>query len=211
MPMSTVNVTELRRNLRAHLDQARKGERILVTSRGEVIAEISPPSIGADQAAAARERLRDSVLRYDAPFEPVIDPQTWDMNRRWSSTRTYCSGGSADLRVSRRARKSIESALQNGPLYLSAISVFEIATGLRRGRIELSRPLEAWLADLFLLPEVRVEPVHASIAAQAAMLGETVHGDPADRIILATARWLGRPLGTSDEKLRASGLASLAW
>ena len=52
--MSVVNVTELRQNLPAYLDQVRKGEHILVTSRGEVIAEISPPAVPEDEAAAAR-------------------------------------------------------------------------------------------------------------------------------------------------------------
>lgn len=79
--MSVVNVTELRQNLPAYLEQVRRGEHILVTSRGEVIAEISPPAVPTDEAAAARERLKDSVVRYDAPFEPVLDPGEWDANR----------------------------------------------------------------------------------------------------------------------------------
>jgi prevent-host-death family protein len=79
--VSKVNVTELRQNLPAYLEQVRKGERIQVTSRGEVIAEITPPAIPEDVAAAARARLRGSVLRYDSPFEPVIDPEEWHVNR----------------------------------------------------------------------------------------------------------------------------------
>lgn|GEM_PF-4417865 len=43
------------------------------------------------------------------------------------------------------------------------------------------------------------------------MFDDAVHGDPADRIILATAMWLERPLATADEKLRSSGLVRLAW
>jgi prevent-host-death family protein len=79
--LGVVNVTELRQNLPAYLDRVRKGERILVTSRGEVVAEISPPAVAEDVAAAARLRLKDSVTRYDAPFEPVLDPADWDANR----------------------------------------------------------------------------------------------------------------------------------
>ena len=79
--MSVVKVTDLRQNLPAYLDQVRKGEHILVTSRGEVIAEISPPSAPSDEAAAARTRLEGSVVRYDAPFEPVLDPSEWEANR----------------------------------------------------------------------------------------------------------------------------------
>jgi prevent-host-death family protein len=82
--MKEVNVTELRRNLPGYLARVRRGERIKVTSRGKVIAEIAPPAPTAptaDEVAAARTRLRGSVRRYERPLEPVIDPSDWDMNR----------------------------------------------------------------------------------------------------------------------------------
>jgi antitoxin (DNA-binding transcriptional repressor) of toxin-antitoxin stability system len=59
----------------------RRGERIRVTSRGRVVAEIVPPSQSPDAVAAARARLRGSVRRYDRPLEPVIEPGEWNMNR----------------------------------------------------------------------------------------------------------------------------------
>jgi antitoxin (DNA-binding transcriptional repressor) of toxin-antitoxin stability system len=64
-----------------YLARVRRGERLRVTSRGKVIAEISPPSIPQDQTRAARARLRGSVLRYERPLDPVIDPKDWDANR----------------------------------------------------------------------------------------------------------------------------------
>jgi prevent-host-death family protein len=79
--MAKVNVTELRQNLPAYLAKVRRGERLRVTSRGRVIAEIAPPVAAKDQAQAARERLRGSVLRYDRPLEPVIEPEEWEVNR----------------------------------------------------------------------------------------------------------------------------------
>jgi len=79
--MKKVNVTELRQNLPAYLARVRRGERIKVTSRGTVIAEIAPPAPSPDKVAAARARLRGSVRRYERPLEPVIDPAEWDMNR----------------------------------------------------------------------------------------------------------------------------------
>ena len=48
---------------------------------GRPIAELGPPNPGPDQAAAARARLRGSVVRYDRPLDPVIDPAEWDVNR----------------------------------------------------------------------------------------------------------------------------------
>jgi prevent-host-death family protein len=79
--VKSVKVTELRQNLPAYLARVRRGERVQVTSRGRVIAEIAPPSATADEGKAARSRLRGSVLRYDRPLDPVIDPQEWDVNR----------------------------------------------------------------------------------------------------------------------------------
>jgi prevent-host-death family protein len=76
-----VNVSELRRNLPAYLDKVRRGQRIKVTSRGKVIAEIVPPTADKDQADAARARLRGSVIRYDRPLAPVFDSAEWEMNR----------------------------------------------------------------------------------------------------------------------------------
>ena len=79
--MKDVKVTELRQNLPAYLARVRRGERLRVTSRGRVIAEITPPSATTEEAKAARARLRGSVIRYDRPLDPVIDPQEWDVNR----------------------------------------------------------------------------------------------------------------------------------
>jgi prevent-host-death family protein len=79
--MAKVNVTELRQNLPAYLAKVQRGERLRVTSRGRVIAEIAPAVAAKDEAQAARERLRGSVLRYDRPLEPVIEPEEWEVNR----------------------------------------------------------------------------------------------------------------------------------
>jgi len=80
MPKS-VKVTELRQKLPEYLARVRGGERLRVTSRGKVIAEIAPPAASRDEAAAARARLKGSVLRYDNPLEPVLAPEEWDLNR----------------------------------------------------------------------------------------------------------------------------------
>lgn len=79
--MTKVNVTELRQNLPAYLSRVRRGGKISVTSRGQVIAELTPPATNADDAAAARARLQGSVVRYDRPLDPVLDSAEWDMNR----------------------------------------------------------------------------------------------------------------------------------
>ena len=79
--MSEVNVTELRQHLPAYLKRVRKGERIRVTARGRVIAEIGPPTATADGIEAARAHLRGSLVLYEAPFDPAVPPEEWEVNR----------------------------------------------------------------------------------------------------------------------------------
>ncbi|MGB0126623.1 MAG: type II toxin-antitoxin system VapC family toxin [Rhodocyclaceae bacterium] len=104
--------------------------------------------------------------------------------------------------LSTAAQRAIAENSGAGEIVVSAISLLEIATAVRRGRLQFSVPLEQWLADMRSLPELRVEPVSAEIAALAGSLPDPMHGDPADRLIAATASVLGIPLVTGDEKLR---------
>jgi prevent-host-death family protein len=78
--MKEVNVTQLRQNLPGYLAKVRRGDRIRVTSRGKVVAELAPPASSPDMVAAARARLRGSVQRYELPLEPMVDAGEWDMN-----------------------------------------------------------------------------------------------------------------------------------
>ena len=64
-------------------------------------------------------------------------------------------------------------------------------------------PLDQWLADMNSLPEIRVESISADITVVTGGLAEPMHGDPADRIIVATTCTLGVPLVTGDKKLQA--------
>ncbi len=79
--MKNVNVSQLRQNLPAYVERAAKGERVRVTSRGKVVAELAPPSPLPGEADAARARLRGSVIRFDRPLEPVLSDGEWKMNR----------------------------------------------------------------------------------------------------------------------------------
>lgn len=105
--------------------------------------------------------------------------------------------------LSRKAERTLAAHGDPGQIVVSAISLLEIATAIRRGRLQLSMPLDQWLADMNSLPEIRVESVSAEIAVLAGGLAEPMHGDPADRLIVATTAVLGVPLVTGDRKLRA--------
>ena len=113
-------------------------------------------------------------------------------------------------RISSRAARAIRAALRAGPVAVSTISVLEIATAVRRGRLALAVSVDQWLDDLRALPEISFEPLSFEIARKAGALGEAVPGDPADRIIVATASVLGAKLVTADERLsKASGIQTI--
>jgi PIN domain nuclease of toxin-antitoxin system len=110
--------------------------------------------------------------------------------------------GASD-RLGPAARRALRRASAERPALVSSISLFEITTAVRRGRLELSLPVEDWLAEAAALPELRFEAVTPAIAALAGRLGDELHGDPGDRLIAATALQLALPLVTADARLRA--------
>ncbi len=118
---------------------------------------------------------------------------------------------SGSSRLSARARREVVNALRLGPVAASAISLFEIATAARRGRLELGLPVSEWLAELQRIAELRIEPVGAQIAQFAGGFPESVPGDPADRIILATAVALRAKLVTADAKMREMPQVESVW
>jgi PIN domain nuclease of toxin-antitoxin system len=105
--------------------------------------------------------------------------------------------------LSRKAERTLTAHGEPEQIVVSAISLLEIATAVRRGRLQLSMPLDRWLADMRSLPEIKIESVSAEIAVFAGGLAEPMHGDPADRIIVATTSALDVPLVTGDKQLRA--------
>ena len=91
-----------------------------------------------------------------------------------------------------------------GSLALSTISAWEVATKAAQQKLTLDRPVVEWVSAAHRNHEIRSEAVSLSIAVRAGSLGaEGFHGDPADRIIVATALILGCPLATVDDKIRA--------
>lgn len=113
--------------------------------------------------------------------------------------------------LSGKARKAIANAVADKGVLVSAISVLEITTLVRRGRLEFAMPVDAWLDDLRLLPELRIAPVSADIAQLAGGYGDAMPGDPADRVIAATAALMTLPLVTADLRLRECKALTTLW
>ena len=117
---------------------------------------------------------------------------------RWLNDRSQLSS---------RQRQVIGAADDNSPLLLSDISLWEVATLHSLGRIRLSIPLREWLEKAVAPPLVRRLGISPAIAAEMAALPDWFHRDPADRILVATARTLGATLLTQDRRIVDSALA----
>jgi PIN domain nuclease of toxin-antitoxin system len=118
---------------------------------------------------------------------------------------------SGSKRLSAPARRAIEQSVRQGSVVASTISVLEIATAARRGRLVLGTPIGEWLADVRALPELRFEPVSVEIAHRAGDLGDAASGDPADRIIVATALTLRAKLVSADARLHGIPHLAVVW
>lgn len=93
----------------------------------------------------------------------------------------------------------------NAPFALSAMSVWEVCTKFRKrpDDLALQLPLDQWLATALRPSVFTVLPIDAAIARESNRLPGDFHEDPADRIIVATARVHGLSLLTSDAKILA--------
>ena len=114
-------------------------------------------------------------------------------------------------RLSTRARRLIDSAPR---LFLSAISVWELAMLVDQGSVALDRPTQIWVHDLLADGIVTLAELTPAIAVAAAQLDD-FNGDHADRIIYATAVQNQLTLVTKDDRLadyaRANGDATIEW
>jgi PIN domain nuclease of toxin-antitoxin system len=106
-------------------------------------------------------------------------------------------------RLSALARKTFEQGLVENRLAVADISLWEIAMLFARGRLNSSASTTptAYIRDLINGYVLEVLPISAEIAV-ASQSRQFGHGDPADRLIAATAMLAKAPLITADEKLR---------
>lgn len=97
------------------------------------------------------------------------------------------------------ARAAIEGAIDQSTASFSAISVWEVAMLVRKGRYTLGQSVAAWRSDLLDvgLAETPLDGLTAALAGSYS----TIHEDPADRFIAATAFRMGAKLVTSDQRL----------
>ncbi len=112
-------------------------------------------------------------------------------------------------RLSRRAKQAIETADSAGELLLCDISLWEIAMLVEKNRLDPGIEAESFLHIALSARSINVLPITPEIAARSVQLG--LHGDPADRLIAATAIEQDATIVTSDKNLRRSRLVPTLW
>ena len=108
--------------------------------------------------------------------------------------------------LDRAQHRAIEKAASTSALWVSDISLWEVAMLVEGGRLKLTEPLDTWLERATAAPAVARVGLTPKIVHELASLPTTRTWDPADRIIVATARVLGATLVTNDARIIDSEL-----
>jgi PIN domain nuclease of toxin-antitoxin system len=126
-------------------------------------------------------------------------------------THTLVWWVNGDESLSKKAKAAIDLELDGGHIIVSAISAWEIAMLVKQEKLVLSMDVESWLATVAKIEAVRFVPVDVEIGVKSVELPGEFHKDPADRLIVATARKLAVPLITKDEKIRGYAHVKTIW
>jgi PIN domain nuclease of toxin-antitoxin system len=102
-----------------------------------------------------------------------------------------------------KGKQGLETAAMAGGLLVSPVTCWEIGMLASRGRIHLGMPCHDWVEQALTAPGVSLLPLTPKIAVEASYLPGAFHGDPADRMLVASARLHHVTLATRDEKILA--------
>jgi PIN domain nuclease of toxin-antitoxin system len=128
-------------------------------------------------------------------------------------THTLVWWVTGDEMLSDPAKRTIESemSMPGGQIIVSTISAWEIAMLVEKRRLILSMDVASWLDAVAEIEAVKFWPIDVAVALKSVDLPGEFHKDPADRMIVATARKLAAPLVTKDEKIRAYEHVKSIW
>jgi PIN domain nuclease of toxin-antitoxin system len=141
-----------------------------------------------------------TVIHAESPL--LLDTHAWIW---WAAEASDAT--SPDLPAA--VRRRVQAAFIQDRLWVSSISAWEVAMLVQRGRLVLRVPVREWIARSEALRGLRFLPVDNALGVRAVELPD-LHGDPADRLIVASTERLGAVLVTKDDRLRAyRGIATL--
>jgi PIN domain nuclease of toxin-antitoxin system len=111
----------------------------------------------------------------------------------------------AEGELGQSARSTITSAAEGGRLLVSVISVWEVGMLESKGRLHLAWEVGEWVRRALSAPGIALAPLTPEVALDSSRLPAPLHGDPADRMLIATARRTGARLVTRDAKILEYG------
>lgn len=114
-------------------------------------------------------------------------------------------------KLSPKVRRLVEDQSRYQEILLSAISPWEFSKLLEKKRLGISCNPELWLSKALEMPKLRLVPLSPHLAYRSTVLPPPFHGDPADQIIVATAREENATILTKDAKILAYQYAHTIW
>ena len=112
-------------------------------------------------------------------------------------------------RLPAKERTALDRLGSRGAVRLAAVSLWEAQMLHAKGRLTLDRAFDVWIREAAAVGVVEIVPLDVEVVIALADLPVSFHGDPADRLIVATARAHRLPLATHDRAVRRSRLAAL--
>ncbi len=106
-----------------------------------------------------------------------------------------------DSRLGPRAKAEIARVGGAGDLLVSAITPWEIGVLVSKKRVDLHRDTLVWIREALAMPGISLVPLDPEIAVASTRLPFEMHPDPADRILVATARQTRATLVSADHTL----------
>lgn len=113
--------------------------------------------------------------------------------------------------LSTTARNNIKKAQEREAIYISSISVWEMALLVQKKRLALRIDVSEWISRAESLRFLNFLAIDNSIALKSVNLPPPLHNDPADRIIIASALMLDALLITKDEKILNYPFVNAVW
>lgn len=133
------------------------------------------------------------------PLKYILDTHTWI----WANMRPQNLSG--------RVKSLLQDSDRFDELLLSAISPWEFCTLYRKGKLGITVDPEEWMRSAFEMAKFRLVPLSATIALRSTTLPPPFHQDPADQIIVATAREENATIVTKDRAIREYAHVRTFW
>lgn len=105
------------------------------------------------------------------------------------------------IELNRMARDAVDKAAADAALYVSVASAWEIGLLASKHGLRFAPSPQDWFATVLAKPGIRLAEINYAIAIESWTLPGELHRDPADRLLVATARHLATPLMTRDHRL----------